>query len=337
MVGGNLLFLFGNSNRCQVWNLETGQLTNLTMVGNASVTRMIAELGGNIYTYSRDAGTGLGAFFVFLGGDWIKVRESGDTVTAFPIVGSGWPCWARNGKLYGCARDNAGNDGWQMQEYDPSTGVIQNVSNTLLDPLLRTGGGLTDINSAERWDAGFYVDVDELGNPRYMLQVFPDLSDQNPGCVLFEHTDAGLVLVGDTNINGGANCKTLQQSNVAPYSYRDVTGKLWGAKWAKAQAADNGMLLTFRFGGDPGNADKVIRISVAAPPGAPVDRANNLVAPPGGLGQPGASLFEESPGVWRVDGWDANGVDNLTVVHRTIADSIPNGIQAEWTAKISES
>jgi hypothetical protein len=154
--------------------------------------------------------------------------------------------------------------------------------------------------------------------------------------ILFEHTlgPEAVSLVADTAINIGSNCLTCCPLSVAGISWTE--GSLWGIMVNKPQKDASGVLLTFRFGGDPGNADTNLYLQYKAPPGAP-DDLGTLSVPVGGLGQGGASLVDTGGGVWHVHNWDADGVTDLTVVHNIVVpDGVPSGTETGWSMKASK-
>lgn len=335
IVVGNLFFIGGkdgSSHRVHVFNIENGAFTQDTLFGAYSIIPL-TTLNGLVYAVGRN-GSNFPSVFVWLGA-WVQVATdsaAGQNIGAPTSGVTGMLGYARKGKIYLGSKKNAG-DGLSLWEYDPAIPNVLTEVTGIVDGTIAAPSPGLPVTLLHCY--GFYVDVDTLGVPRYMIQVVPARKTSSPGCVLYEHTDAGIVLVDNTDLALGTNC--LQQ---APYCVAGLTfseGNLWSLKIAEPTPDPLGMLLTYRFGGDPGNADSVIRIAVASPLGAPDARANTLVAPAGGLGQVGATLVEESPGVWRVDGWDANGVDDLTVVHRTLIDLVANNVLTDWTVKVGKS
>lgn len=333
IVVGNLFFMGGSfpgGYLTQVFNIESGAFTSAVVGGNTPAALHFATFNGNVYTGTIRVGN-VPTVYVWLG-SWVLVATSVEQIQQPTSNITGMLFYARKGKLYFASKPLNVN-GLALYEFDPAVpGVLTNVTGILDGTVATPTPGITVSSLAWTW--GFYVDVDTLGSPRYMIQLVPNQKTTSPGCVLYEHTDTGWVLIGNTDIALGTNCLQAAPYCVAGLTFKE--GGLWGMKIAEPAPHALGMLLTFRFGGDPGNADTIIRLAVASPLGAPEDRADTLVAPIGGLGQFGASLVDEGGGVWRVDGWNADGVTNLTVVHRTLVDGVLNGVLTDWTAKASK-
>jgi hypothetical protein len=333
IVVGSLYFVSGTTGseyRTQVYNLETGAFGDARVGFQAQRSIPMATLNGNVYTGASN-GSNQPAIYVWLG-SWVQVAFSTVIFKTATAQITGVLFYERKGKLYLGAKSNA-TDGLTLYEFDPALpGVLTDVTSIVDGTIASPTPGITVATTDWTW--GFYVDVDTLGVPRYMLQLVPNRKINSPTCVLYEHTDAGIVLIGSTDLGLATNC--YQQ---APYCVAGLTfkeGGLWGVQSAAPQPHPLGMLLTYRFGGDPGNADTILRLAVASPLAAPDARANTLVAPVGGLGQGGASLVDEGGGVWRIDNWDADGVTDLTVVHQTLVDGIVNGVLTDWVIKASK-
>jgi hypothetical protein len=338
LVLGNLLYLqwdmtTGTTVRTQVFDIETGAFASsapASFVGQAGGP--LATSNGNVYMGGLAFGNFM-AFYVWLGGVWVQQVVS--TISVVNDQEAGVLTWGRDGKINCVMYSSAGGGGVVWGQYDPSTGIVTDLSSSL-DPIIQTGGGLDIASSANAWKYGFYVDTETLGAPRYMIQIAVDSALNNPGVVLFEHTTGpdAVVLVSDTAINTGSNCLNCAPLSSAHLNWSE--GGLWGVMSAKPAKDDDGVLLTFRFGGDPGNADTNLYLQYTAPPGAPKN-LGTLSAPVGGLGQVGASLVDTGGGVWHVHGWDADGATDLTVVHKIVVpDGVPSGTETGWSMKASK-
>jgi len=320
----------------KIFNIEDASITDVSGGSGSIVQSCLATINNNVYRVNGTTSGGSYTLQVILGGAWVDVITVPTiTVPAFTlgapqgIVG----LWARGSLLYICAPATGGGAG--LFEYDPGLGTITDVTNTLLDPLLRPGGGLNSTVSSLNWGFSNYYDLQTpLGDERCFIQLRFGLASSGAGIILFEHTGSGVTFVGNTEFNseihGSLNC---------PYYGNHVQwtdGNLWVLQTALPTPVQDGVQRTYRIGGDPGNADTKIRLYYDYPPGAPDNQAT-LEVPSGGLGQAGASLVEESPGVWVVEDWDADGTSTLSVIHKTIDDSIPAGDPTAWYASASKS
>lgn len=324
--------IFATSSVCKILDVETGTWSDAVgLEGSFGEAPTIAFLNGNAYSCNLGAG-GEYLLRVLLGGVWVQVAQIGATLTTGSQIQI--PMWERNGFLYIMLNDGNLATGRQLWRWSEATGP-EDVTLTELNPLLRTGGGLGAVADSRNWAFGFYLDqTSPSGTIRHMLQVAPGLKTAAPGVILFEHGDTAIDLVGDTDLSTGSYSLTW-----APYYGNYLqwrSGDLWALAVSPPSPVQGGMLRTYRIGGDPGNADKIVRLRYAQPVAGQQDQATLLV-PGGGLGQPGASLVEEAPGVWRVDGWDANGVDNLQVIHATLTDGLQNASPSAWHLTVGES
>jgi hypothetical protein len=333
MVKGSLLFLHWgvatSAVRTQVFDLESGAFAD-DLLPNFSTGpgNMPCTANGNVYTSNVNGG--FVQFHVWLGGEWVVVKTS--TVVA---ASAGSCNWARDGLVNSIHYTAASGGGAVWAQYDPATGIVTDLTSSL-DPILQPGGGLDAVSPASSWRWGFYVDTSEFGNPRYMLQVALGAVTVSPGVVLFEHTTGpdAVSLIGDTGMNTGTNCLLHCPISAAGISWTE--GNLWGVMVNKPAKDPAGTLLTFRFGGDAGNADTNLYLQYTAPPGAP-ENHGTLSAPAGGLGQVGASLVDTGGGVWHVHNWDADGVTDLTVVHNIVVpDGVPSGTETAWSMRASK-
>ncbi len=223
-------------------------------------------------------------------------------------------------------------NGWRLFEWDTVLNSLTEHTDTVLHPLLRMAGGLTQGGFLSNRDFAwrFYhhkVIESPFGTERTFIRA--QLGSLNEGSVIFEHTAGGWALIGSSQWTGFF---APVHNPYGDSGFFWSSGELSAMFTAKPTPVSGGVRLDFRAFGDATFADKVVRVYYSASPGAPYTQAQ-LANPVGGTG--GSSVLSGND-LTQVDATgESGGPTTYSVVHETLAQGIPASADVHWFIEVN--
>jgi len=229
--------------------------------------------------------------------------------------------YEKGGIIYGMCGGAADGNGWFMTAWDPVGLLATDVTNTVLAPELRAGGGLVAGSNETLWRAYAWKYMDG-STERVFITVF--LGSLNSGAVVFEHVGSSMVLINSSDWT--TNMSPLENNNSGD-EYYWTEGELNAVQTAQATPDTSGMKVPFYANGDAGTADSVVELWYTVDGNGKYLQAT-IGVPTGGTG--GASVIAGN--VLTVV--DANGdtgtPTQYNLLHNFGADGISSSSGVRW-------
>lgn len=227
------------------------------------------------------------------------------------------------GIIYFAGTAESGSDnGWVMGAWDGA--VNTDVTNTILHPSVRAGGGLTG-NNDRQWQ-GYCWKVMDGSTERVFIQIY--LGTDGEGSVLFEHTGGVWVFINGSDMN--SNLSKLSNYSAGGEFYWQPN-ELNAVPQSNATAEAGGMKIDFHANGDAGTADSVVELWYTLNGNGLYTQAT-IAAPSGGTG--GSSVIAANV-LTNVDAdGDGGTPTTYSLLHNFAADGVPSDVGVEWFLRV---